>query len=203
MCNNVPYDIIFCESNLIVMLLNHVISKFHTLIGLCMNSPNYCELICVSSDPTVDVTPDVLNQAVLPVISRSVCSLPTWYGDQISDSMFCAGYTQGGKDGCQVSQTRTPCKSFMFSLLRPLVWIAKVPYKSIFSAEVFIWSYRLEPAQSLRSSTHVRFGLLFLACLAMFLLLFSVEYHNALMCFSLRSPHKTYACTVRLFIIVS
>ena len=45
------------------------------------------------------------------------------------------------------------------SVLRPLLWVANVPRKRLVSAALFIWSYRLAPVQSLRSSTHVRLGL--------------------------------------------
>ena len=48
---------------------------------------------------------------------------------------------------------------FFHSLLHPLLWVANVPCKSLLSAALFIWSYRLEPVQSPRSSTHVRLGL--------------------------------------------
>ena len=44
-------------------------------------------------------------------------------------------------------------------VLRPLLWVANVPCKHLVSAALFICSYRLEPVQSLRSSTHVRLGL--------------------------------------------
>ena len=43
-------------------------------------------------------------------------------------------------------------KSFIHSVLRPLLGVANVPCKPA----LFIWSYRFEPVQSLRSSTHVR-----------------------------------------------
>ena len=36
-----------------------------------------------------------------------------------------------------------------------------VPFKFLFSTALFIWSYRFEPVQSIRSSNHVRLGLRF------------------------------------------
>ncbi len=50
-------------------------------------------------------------------------------------------------------------RSSIYSLLRPLVCLANVPRESLFSATLFIMSYRFEPVQSLKSSTHVRLGL--------------------------------------------
>jgi len=47
-------------------------------------------------------SPDELNQVMLPIIDREVCNQPSWYDGQIDDSMICAGYSQGGKDTCQV-----------------------------------------------------------------------------------------------------
>ena len=49
--------------------------------------------------------------------------------------------------------------AFINSVLRPLLWVANVPCKSLLSAALFIWSYRFEPVNSLRSSNHVRPGL--------------------------------------------
>ena len=68
------------------------------------------------------------------------------------------------------------------SLLSLLLWVANGPCESIFSAALFIWSYRFEPVPPLRLlTTHVRLGTpLFLVCLPVFLLSFSAEYHNAL-----------------------
>ncbi|XP_059141387.1 trypsin-1-like [Physella acuta] len=43
----------------------------------------------------------VLNQVLLPIISDDICALSDWYGrDFIPGSTFCAGYEEGGKDGC-------------------------------------------------------------------------------------------------------
>ncbi|MBF0450444.1 MAG: serine protease [Candidatus Magnetomorum sp.] len=42
--------------------------------------------------------PDQLMQVVLPVVSMEQCIDSTTY--QITDNMFCAGYTQGQKDAC-------------------------------------------------------------------------------------------------------
>ncbi|KAH9494424.1 Transmembrane protease serine 3 [Bulinus truncatus] len=43
----------------------------------------------------------VLNQVVLPIISDDICALEDWYGpDFLPNTTFCAGYEQGGQDGC-------------------------------------------------------------------------------------------------------
>ncbi|KAK0049144.1 serine protease hepsin [Biomphalaria pfeifferi] len=43
----------------------------------------------------------VLNQVILPIISDDICSLLDWYGsDFLPNTTFCAGYEQGGQDGC-------------------------------------------------------------------------------------------------------
>lgn len=44
---------------------------------------------------------DVLHQLMLPIIDQNVCSQPDWLGNNITDSMLCAGYPEGGKDTCQ------------------------------------------------------------------------------------------------------
>ncbi|XP_036394618.1 serine protease hepsin isoform X1 [Megalops cyprinoides] len=45
--------------------------------------------------------PDVLQEANVPIISDAVCNAPEYYDNQITTSMFCAGYEKGGIDACQ------------------------------------------------------------------------------------------------------
>lgn len=45
---------------------------------------------------------DVLQEANVPIISDAVCNAPDYYDNQITTSMFCAGYERGGTDACQV-----------------------------------------------------------------------------------------------------
>lgn len=49
---------------------------------------------------------DVLQEANVPIISDAVCNAPDYYDNQITTTMFCAGYEKGGTDACQV-RTRT------------------------------------------------------------------------------------------------
>ncbi|KAG8010258.1 Serine protease hepsin [Nibea albiflora] len=44
---------------------------------------------------------DVLQEANVPIISDTVCNAPDYYDNQITTSMFCAGYEKGGTDACQ------------------------------------------------------------------------------------------------------
>ena len=69
--------------------------------------------------------------------------------------------------------------------------VANAPCKSLLSAAIFIWSYCFFRASLLDRRPMFVLVSLFLVCLPVFLLLFSVEYHNALMGFSLCGPHKT------------
>ena len=50
---------------------------------------------------------DVLQQVMVPLISRQHCQLPSFYGDRLDVNMMCAGYTLGARDSCQV---RIPIK---------------------------------------------------------------------------------------------
>lgn len=38
----------------------------------------------------------------MPIISDAVCNAPDYYDNQITNTMFCAGYEKGGIDACQV-----------------------------------------------------------------------------------------------------
>ncbi|XP_056142553.1 serine protease hepsin isoform X4 [Lampris incognitus] len=44
---------------------------------------------------------DVLQEATVPIISDAVCNAPDYYDNQITTSMFCAGFEKGGIDACQ------------------------------------------------------------------------------------------------------
>lgn len=48
---------------------------------------------------------DVLQEANVPIISDAVCNAPDYYDNQITTSMFCAGFEKGGIDACQVRDT--------------------------------------------------------------------------------------------------
>ncbi|XP_034409092.1 serine protease hepsin isoform X1 [Cyclopterus lumpus] len=44
---------------------------------------------------------DILQEVNVPIISDAVCNAPDYYDNQITTSMFCAGYEKGGTDSCQ------------------------------------------------------------------------------------------------------
>ncbi|XP_061529887.1 serine protease hepsin [Phycodurus eques] len=43
----------------------------------------------------------VLQEANVPIISDAMCNAPDYYDNQITASMFCAGFEKGGVDACQ------------------------------------------------------------------------------------------------------
>jgi len=45
---------------------------------------------------------NVLQEAHVPIISDTVCNGPDYYDNQVTTTMFCAGYEKGGTDSCQV-----------------------------------------------------------------------------------------------------
>ncbi|MGH0179320.1 UNVERIFIED_CONTAM: hypothetical protein FKN15_018752, partial [Acipenser sinensis] len=66
----------------------------------------------------------ILQEASVPVISNSVCNGDEYYGNQISNSMFCAGFADGGIDACQVNTVEAydrQCSPFETHLSRALV----------------------------------------------------------------------------------
>lgn len=44
---------------------------------------------------------DVLQEVHVPIISDAVCNAPDYYDNQITTTMFCAGFEKGGTDACQ------------------------------------------------------------------------------------------------------
>ncbi|XP_056457372.1 serine protease hepsin [Gadus chalcogrammus] len=44
---------------------------------------------------------NVLQEANVPIISDTTCNAPDYYDNQITTSMFCAGFEKGGTDSCQ------------------------------------------------------------------------------------------------------
>lgn len=67
---------------------------------------------------------DVKLYARVPVIDRSTCKKPDWYGDAMTENMFCAGYPEGGKDTCQV-QILEALEQKVISCQRSIQYIAE------------------------------------------------------------------------------
>lgn len=71
---------------------------------------------------------DVLQEASVPIISDAICNAPDYYDNQITISMFCAGYEKGGTDACQVLQNITAMTSpWKFSLYNFQDWKCVLP----------------------------------------------------------------------------
>lgn len=45
--------------------------------------------------------PNMLQKVMVPLVSQATCNAPTAYKGDITETMICAGYKQGGKDSCQ------------------------------------------------------------------------------------------------------
>lgn len=46
-------------------------------------------------------SPEVLQEVIVPIVSRSDCNRPEAYNKSVPKHMLCAGYPEGGKDTCQ------------------------------------------------------------------------------------------------------
>jgi secreted trypsin-like serine protease len=42
----------------------------------------------------------VLQKTTVPYVSREICNAEISYGGMITETMFCAGFKEGGKDAC-------------------------------------------------------------------------------------------------------
>ena len=49
---------------------------------------------------TAEDRPDILRQAVIPIVSNNECNLPISYKGEVTERMLCAGYKYGGPDAC-------------------------------------------------------------------------------------------------------
>lgn len=54
-----------------------------------------------------------LLDANVLLINQDKCSEPAVYGRVLDNTMFCAGYLQGGVDSCQVSRGNMPVKCML------------------------------------------------------------------------------------------
>lgn len=64
---------------------------------------------------------NILQEAHVPIISDAVCNAPDYYDNQITTTMFCAGYEKGGTDACQVRLGLFWCPMLVF--LHPLIFM--------------------------------------------------------------------------------
>lgn len=49
---------------------------------------------------TADDRPDILRQAIIPIVSNEECNQPVSYKGEVTKRMLCAGYKYGGPDAC-------------------------------------------------------------------------------------------------------
>jgi secreted trypsin-like serine protease len=55
----------------------------------------------LSRDDPNEALPDILQQVNVEFIPQAICNGPGWYDGLVSNTHFCAGLEQGGKDSCQ------------------------------------------------------------------------------------------------------
>lgn len=69
---------------------------------------------------------DIIQEAHVPILSDAVCNAPDYYDNQITTTMFCAGYEKGGIDACQVRFCLFWCTILGF--LCPLIYLCLLPF---------------------------------------------------------------------------
>ncbi|XP_066507628.1 transmembrane protease serine 2 [Hoplias malabaricus] len=70
-------------------------------VGVSFSAQTECYITGWGALSSQGPSPDVLQEARVSVIDRSICNSPTVYNGQITQSMICAGRLQGGVDSCQ------------------------------------------------------------------------------------------------------
>ena len=137
------FSLLFLFPSLMFVRYKNLVFSIET----CEDHINLMTVLCVCQETTIEgphSSPDqpqgnISNQGISP---------HTLFGNQIIQIQASIGILIHS-NLCQ----------FIHWVLRPLLWVANVPCKRPVSAALFICLYRLEPVQSLRSSTHVRLGL--------------------------------------------
>lgn len=69
---------------------------------------------------------NILQEAHVPIISDAVCNAPDYYDNQITTTMFCAGYEKGGTDACQVRLCLFWCTILVFQC--PLIYLCLLAF---------------------------------------------------------------------------
>lgn len=76
----------------------------HSLIMVYSSHFLKSEAPNVSSSNELDLTawPDILQQALVPVIEENECAQIEGYTQKLTANMICAGYQEGRVDSCNV-----------------------------------------------------------------------------------------------------
>ncbi|MBN3300153.1 TMPS2 protease, partial [Amia calva] len=70
-------------------------------VGLSIDPPRSCWISGWGATQQGGYSSDILMQAPVSLIDRVTCNAPRVYSGQITNTMICAGYLQGGIDSCQ------------------------------------------------------------------------------------------------------
>ncbi|XP_016312097.1 serine protease hepsin-like [Sinocyclocheilus anshuiensis] len=90
------------------------VSRWRVLMGTIYNTPISKNVVIAEVktvvyhssylpfvDANISTQANVLQEAHVPIISDAVCNGPDYYDNQVTTTMFCAGYEKGGTDSCQ------------------------------------------------------------------------------------------------------
>lgn len=99
------YDTRTLDNDIALLKLENPVSLTDYIDTACVATNDYpADTMCVvtgwgNQETTVD-NPK-LQQVYVPIIDSATCNRENWYDGGVSDNMFCAGYSAGGKDSCQ------------------------------------------------------------------------------------------------------
>ncbi|XP_033097768.1 trypsin-like [Anneissia japonica] len=93
------------DNDIALMQLDKQVTVNEYISPVCLSGENFpAGTNCVVTgwgDTESTIEPSTLQQVVVPIIDTTTCNQPLWYGGEITDNMFCAGFAEGGKDSCQ------------------------------------------------------------------------------------------------------
>jgi len=93
------------DNDIALLKLENPIQLTDYINTACVATTDYpADTMCVVTgwgDQESAIDDPELQEVYVPIIDTNVCNRASWYNGDITENMFCAGYSTGGQDSCQ------------------------------------------------------------------------------------------------------